>query len=181
MRTLNFAAASLWAVLLTAGFQACAEPARTPPSNEEEEPADGSGDDEEDDSESEPVEPRTPARDVSRRDAGDAPQAQPDASMAADAGRDAQSSSSLLDASWGDAKPASATADASGAELPDLFGPGGPLAPKVPGPPSPDNPKECPPVAPDNPIGSCLGVPVYATCTYGTYSCICDWFHWICI
>jgi hypothetical protein len=64
---------------------------------------------------------------------------------------------------------------------PDLFGDGGLLAPKIPGPPSADNVKECPPVAPDNPIGPCLGVPVYATCTYGTYSCICDWFHWICI
>jgi len=74
-----------------------------------------------------------------------------------------------------------AAPDTSVADLARLFGDGGLLAPKIPGPPSPDNPKECPPIAPDNPIGSCIGVPVYATCTYGTYSCLCDWVHWLCI
>jgi hypothetical protein len=48
--------------------------------------------------------------------------------------------------------------------------------------PSPDNIPECPAEAPDNPIGPCAGVPVYAVCNYGTtYSCICDWIHWICV
>lgn len=47
--------------------------------------------------------------------------------------------------------------------------------------PSPDNIKECPPTAPDNPVGSCIGVPIYATCSYTSYNCICDWYHWICI
>jgi hypothetical protein len=46
--------------------------------------------------------------------------------------------------------------------------------------PSPDNPAECPDVAPDNPFGDCLGLPVYVVCTYGTYTCICDWYHWMC-
>ncbi|MET0344488.1 MAG: hypothetical protein ABW252_25970 [Polyangiales bacterium] len=50
-----------------------------------------------------------------------------------------------------------------------------------PGPASPDNPKECPETAPENPIGSCIGVPVYATCKYGNYTCLCDWIHWLCI
>lgn len=47
--------------------------------------------------------------------------------------------------------------------------------------PDPANPKECPQHAPENPIGSCIGVPVYAVCSYTTYNCICDWIHWICI
>lgn len=46
--------------------------------------------------------------------------------------------------------------------------------------PSPNNPAECPATAPENPIGDCLGLPVYLECTYGTYYCVCDWFHWLC-
>ena len=52
--------------------------------------------------------------------------------------------------------------------------------------PSPNNIPECPATAPENPWGPCVGVPVYATCDYGTspapfYTCICDWIHWICV
>jgi hypothetical protein len=47
--------------------------------------------------------------------------------------------------------------------------------------PDPNNPKECPKHAPDNPIGSCIGLPIYVTCSYTTYHCICDWYHWLCI
>lgn len=48
--------------------------------------------------------------------------------------------------------------------------------------PSVDNIAECPDVAPADPWGPCIGVPVYATCKYGTtYSCLCDWIHWICV
>lgn len=46
--------------------------------------------------------------------------------------------------------------------------------------PSPDNPPECPDEAPENPLGPCAGLPVYIVCTYGTYTCICDWVHWMC-
>jgi hypothetical protein len=52
-------------------------------------------------------------------------------------------------------------------------------------PASPDNPPECPDVAPENPVGDCLGLPVYLGCQWGnderTYTCICDWYHWLCI
>lgn len=94
-----------------------------------------------------------------------------DASVSAS--RDALAPAPRSDASASEPGPSEAA--------PDLFGDGGLLAPKLPGPPSPDNPPECPPVAPDNPIGPCLGVPVYATCTYGSYVCLCDWVHWLCI
>jgi hypothetical protein len=47
--------------------------------------------------------------------------------------------------------------------------------------PDPKNIPECPKVAPENPIGSCIGVPVYAVCGYTTYTCICDWYHWLCL
>lgn len=110
-----------------------------------------------------------------------------DAANGPPSGRDAASDIGEGGASddVGDAsEPDGASSPGDDAGLPpadDLFGEGGLLAPKVPGPASPDNPMECPPEAPENPIGSCLGVPVYATCTYGTYACICDWFHWICI
>jgi PPE-repeat protein len=46
--------------------------------------------------------------------------------------------------------------------------------------PAADNPAECPDVAPDNPVGDCLGLPVYVQCKYGTYVCVCDWYHWLC-
>jgi hypothetical protein len=52
-------------------------------------------------------------------------------------------------------------------------------------PPSPDNPPECPAVAPENPVGDCLGLPVYLSCSWSdgtrTYSCVCDWYHWLCV
>jgi len=48
-------------------------------------------------------------------------------------------------------------------------------------PPSPDNPAECPATAPEDPWGPCVGLPVYLECSYGTYFCICDWIHWICV
>jgi hypothetical protein len=46
--------------------------------------------------------------------------------------------------------------------------------------PSPNNPAECPAMAPENPVGDCLGLPIYLECEYGTYYCVCDWFHWLC-
>jgi hypothetical protein len=77
--------------------------------------------------------------------------------------------------------------DAGGLDLgglEDLFptGDGGaPLGTPGDRTPSPDNIPECPKVAPENPIGDCLGIPIYATCSYTTYTCICDWYHWLCI
>jgi hypothetical protein len=54
--------------------------------------------------------------------------------------------------------------------------------PVVPGrAPDPSNIPECPATAPENPVGSCIGVPIYATCGYSGYNCICDWYHWICL
>lgn len=47
--------------------------------------------------------------------------------------------------------------------------------------PDASNIPECPKHAPENPIGSCIGVPIYATCGYSGYNCICDWYHWICL
>jgi len=47
--------------------------------------------------------------------------------------------------------------------------------------PDPNTPPECPKHAPDNPVGSCIGLPIYVTCSYTTYHCICDWYHWLCI
>ncbi len=47
--------------------------------------------------------------------------------------------------------------------------------------PDATNIPECPKHAPENPIGSCIGVPIYATCGYSGYNCICDWIHWICL
>ena len=51
--------------------------------------------------------------------------------------------------------------------------------------PSPNNPAECPVGAPANPVGSCLGLPVYLSCSWTdgarTYTCICDWYHWLCL
>lgn len=47
--------------------------------------------------------------------------------------------------------------------------------------PDPNNPPECPKHAPDNPVGSCIGLPIYVTCGYTSYHCICDWYHWLCI
>jgi len=50
--------------------------------------------------------------------------------------------------------------------------------------PAADNPKECPAGAPANPVGSCLGLPIYVRCVYTngarTYTCVCDWYHWLC-
>jgi hypothetical protein len=46
--------------------------------------------------------------------------------------------------------------------------------------PAADNPAECPAVAPENPVGDCLGLPIYVECRYGTYTCVCDWYHWLC-
>jgi hypothetical protein len=48
--------------------------------------------------------------------------------------------------------------------------------------PAADNPDECPAEAPENPLGPCIGQSIYVVCNYGaTYSCVCDWVHWICI
>ena len=65
-------------------------------------------------------------------------------------------------------------------ELPDLSGVLPPLSTPDNRPPAPDNPAECPAVAPENPVGDCLGLPIYVVCNYGTYSCTCDWYHWLC-
>jgi hypothetical protein len=50
----------------------------------------------------------------------------------------------------------------------------------------PDSDPECPPEPPPIPIigGACLGV--YYTCNWKnpageTYTCTCDWVHWLCI
>jgi hypothetical protein len=86
---------------------------------------------------------------------------------------------------------ASTPAGAAGAGADDFFQDLIDALPDVPGlstassgsqdrTPSPDNPPECPDVAPADPFGSCVGLPVYVTCEYGSYSCICDWVHWIC-
>gem|GEM_PF-7116968 len=81
----------------------------------------------------------------------------------------------------GSAAPPAAGSGVAGAEaLPDL----GEILPPLSTPetrvPSPDNPAECPAVAPENPIGDCLGLPIYLECNYGTYFCVCDWYHWLC-
>jgi hypothetical protein len=80
-------------------------------------------------------------------------------------------------------------ADAPDAAAPDPFaGADAGLPPLFPEPvtpdnrpPAPDNPAECPSEAPADPLGPCLGLPVYLECNYGSYFCICDWFHWICV
>ena len=75
---------------------------------------------------------------------------------------------------------------------PDLYPGAEPVEPALPPlfpepstpanrPPAPDNPAECPSVAPEDPWGPCIGLPVYLECNYGTYFCICDWIHWICV
>jgi hypothetical protein len=81
----------------------------------------------------------------------------------------------------GSAAPPAAGSGVAGAEaFPDL----GEILPPLSTPetrvPSPDNPAECPATAPENPVGDCLGLPVYLECNYGTYYCVCDWFHWLC-
>jgi hypothetical protein len=43
--------------------------------------------------------------------------------------------------------------------------------------PSPSDPA----TYPDDPIGDCAGLPIYAECSYGTYYCVCDWVHWLCV
>jgi hypothetical protein len=81
----------------------------------------------------------------------------------------------------GSATPPVAGGGAAGAEaLPDLTEILPPLSTPETRVPSPDNPAECPATAPENPVGDCLGLPVYLECTYGTYYCVCDWFHWLC-
>jgi hypothetical protein len=65
-------------------------------------------------------------------------------------------------------------------------GAGGAAADVLPGfTPLPNNPKECPAGAPANPVGPCLGLPIYVGCNYTNgqrqYSCVCDWYHWLCI
>lgn len=78
------------------------------------------------------------------------------------------------------AAPAAGSGAAGAEALPDL----GEILPPLSTPetrvPSPDNPAECPATAPENPIGDCLGLPIYLECNYGTYFCVCDWYHWLC-
>jgi len=80
----------------------------------------------------------------------------------------------------GSAAPAAGSGAAGAQALPDL----GEILPPLSTPetrvPSPNNPAECPATAPENPVGDCLGLPVYLECSYGTYYCVCDWFHWLC-
>jgi hypothetical protein len=86
-----------------------------------------------------------------------------------------------------DASPPEPDADAPDAAAPDPFADAAlpPLFPEPSTPdnrpPSPDNPTECPSEAPADPWGPCVGLPVYLECNYGTYFCICDWIHWICV
>lgn len=74
------------------------------------------------------------------------------------------------------------TASTGGAEPPpidlDMLFP--PPTPPSERKPDPNNPPECPAVAPENPVGDCAGLPIYVNCKYGTYNCICDWYHWLC-
>lgn len=74
--------------------------------------------------------------------------------------------------------PATAPASAPAMAPPPLFPPPSTPADRIP---SPDNPAQCPALAPADPWGPCAGLPVYLTCDYGTYHCVCDWIHWICI
>ena len=82
----------------------------------------------------------------------------------------------------GSAAPSAAgSSGVAGAEaLPDLGGILPPLSTPETRIPSPSNPAECPATAPEDPIGDCLGLPVYLECNYGTYFCVCDWYHWLC-
>jgi len=70
-------------------------------------------------------------------------------------------------------RDATVTPPVDAGPAPDPFAPGDRT-------PDPNNIPECPKVAPENPIGDCLGIPVYAVCSYTTYTCICDWYHWLC-
>ena len=80
-------------------------------------------------------------------------------------------------------QPEAATDSGGSAPAPDEFDPGAifpPLSTPETRIPSADNPAECPAKAPEDPVGDCLGLPVYVECNYGTYSCVCDWYHWLC-
>ncbi len=104
-----------------------------------------------------------------------------DAGRRVDAGRDAGRDASTTPPTptptptpTRDASTPTPTLRSDGGAAPNPFAPGDRT-------PSPDNIPECPKEAPENPVGSCIGVPIYATCSYTTYNCICDWYHWICI
>ena len=77
-----------------------------------------------------------------------------------------------------EASPSAAPSSAPAMAPPPLFPPPSAPADRIP---SPDNPVECPDVAPADPWGPCAGLPVYLTCDYGSYHCVCDWIHWICV
>lgn len=47
--------------------------------------------------------------------------------------------------------------------------------------PDPGNAAECPALSPENPVGDCLGLPIYLTCGYKNWDCVCDWYHWLCV
>lgn len=78
------------------------------------------------------------------------------------------------------APPAASGGTAGAAPLPDLDDILPPLSTPETRIPSPNNPAECPAEAPENPVGDCLGLPIYLECNYGTYFCVCDWYHWLC-
>jgi hypothetical protein len=94
----------------------------------------------------------------------------------------------------GETTPDGGAAPGLGDWLDDLFGgadagtpppdttPADPNDEVIPGrEPDATNIPECPKRAPENPIGSCIGVPIYASCGYSGYNCICDWYHWLCL
>jgi hypothetical protein len=80
----------------------------------------------------------------------------------------------------GSSTPPASGGAAGAAPLPDLTDVLPPLSTPETRIPSPNNPAECPATAPENPVGDCLGLPVYLECEYGTYYCVCDWYHWLC-
>lgn len=128
------------------------------------------------------------------RDAGSAKGASPQPALPAadtqgrDGGRPPLDASHASGANKSDAGGGT-DADLAAPVLPELFGDGGLFAPLDPGlpraglEPDPSNVPECPKAAPENPIGSCIGVPIYALCSYGggKYNCVCDWYHWLCL
>jgi hypothetical protein len=127
------------------------------------------------------TQPSTPSRDGGTKAS---PSASRDAATSSrPAGRDASTVTSTPSGSSAGALIDAGTTSDPLEGLDALFGPDSGLwaPPAPPGPAAADNPKECPETAPENPIGSCIGVPVYATCNYGSYSCLCDWIHWLCI
>lgn len=128
---------------------------------------------------SQPSQSTTPPAAVSGSTAGSASPAKPAAtSGSAGSGGSAAPATSAA----GSAAPPAASGGTAGAAapLPDLDDILPPLSTPETRIPSPSNPAECPATAPEDPVGDCLGLPIYLECNYGTYFCVCDWYHWLC-